>query len=120
GRGEAGVPPGPRGGLPHGLRQEGRPQGAPDYNRQILRSTDAELLLNIVRLRYNESTLFFTVGGVVAQYSYDASLNAGRTAGGGNPASGTVGTALTSCEKPTVAYTTLAGEEFAPPLLTPL
>ena len=78
-------PPGPRERLRHGLRPEGRPQRAPDYNRQILRSTDAELLLNIVRLRYDESTLFFTVGGVVAQYSYDASLNAGRTAGGGNP-----------------------------------
>src|SRR5215467_4461493 len=59
----------------------------PDYNRQIVRSSDAELLLNLVRLRYNDSTLFFTLGGVVAQYSYDASLNAGGTAGGGNAAS---------------------------------
>src|SRR5262249_43328487 len=120
GRGEAGVPPGPRGGLPHGLRQEGRPQGAPDYNRQILRSSDAELLLNIVRLRYNESTLFFTVGGVVAQYSYDASLNAGGTAGGGNPAGGSVGTALAYNEKPTITYTPLQGEEFATRMLTPV
>ena len=92
----------------------------PDYNRQILRSTDAELLLNLVRLRYNESTLFFTVGGVVAQYSYDASLNAGGTAGGGNSASGSVGTALAYGEKPTITYTPLSGEEFAMRMLTPV
>src|SRR5262245_36659868 len=92
----------------------------PDYNRQIVRSNDAELLLNLVRLRYNDSTLFFTVGGVVAQYSYDASLNAGGTAGGGNPASGTVGTGLAYGEKPTITYTPLAGEEFATRMLTPV
>src|SRR5262245_4276179 len=92
----------------------------PDYNRQILRSTEAELLLNIVRLRYSESTLFFTVGGVVAQYSYDASLSAGGTAGGGNPASGTVGTGLAYGEKPTITYTPLSGEEFAMRMLTPV
>ena len=41
-------------------------------------------MLNLVRLRYNESTLFFTAGGVVAQYAYDVSLNAGGMAGGGD------------------------------------
>jgi hypothetical protein len=90
----------------------------PDYNRQIVRSSDAELLLNLVRLRYNDSTLFFVVGGVVAQYSYDASLNAGAQAGQG--ASGTVGTALAYGEKPTITYTPLAGEEFATRMLTPV
>jgi len=92
----------------------------PDYNRQIVRSSDAELLLNLVRLRYNDSTLFFTLGGVVAQYSYDASLNAGGTAGGGNAASGSLGTALAYSEKPTITYTPLSGEEFATRMLTPV
>lgn len=92
----------------------------PDYNRQIVRSSDAELLLNLVRLRYNDSTLFFTLGGVVAQYSYDASLNAGGTAGGGNPASATVGTGLAYSEKPTITYTPLTGEQFATRMLSPV
>jgi len=43
----------------------------PDYNRQIIRSNDAELLLDLVRLRYNDSIVFTSVGGVVAQYVYD-------------------------------------------------
>src|SRR5215813_9018493 len=92
----------------------------PDYNHQIIRSNDAELLLNLVRLRYNDSVFFTSVGGVVAQYSYDASLNAGGTAGGGNPASGTVGTGLAYGEKPTITYTPLVGEEFATRMLTPV
>jgi hypothetical protein len=37
-----------------------------DYNRQIVRSNDAELLLNIVRLRYNDAMLFLGVGGGAA------------------------------------------------------
>src|SRR5262249_47476457 len=52
-------------------------------------------------------------------YSYDASLNAGGTAGGGNPPSGTVGTGPAYGEKPTITYTPPVGEEFAPRMLTP-
>jgi len=90
----------------------------PDYNRQIVRSADAEMLLNLVRLRYNDSPLFLELGGIVAQYSYDASLSAGAQAGEG--ASGTFGTAFAYSEKPTVTYTPLAGEEFATRMLAPI
>ena len=89
------------------------------YNEQIVRSADAELLLNLVRLRYNESLLFLELSSVVAQYGYDASLNAGGTFGGGND-TGTIGTALAYSEKPTVTYAPLAGEEFATRMLTPI
>ena len=51
------------------------------------------MLLNLVRLRYNDTPLFLELGSVVAQYGYDASLNAGGTVRRGS--SGTVGTALT-------------------------
>jgi hypothetical protein len=91
----------------------------PDYNEQISRSADAELLLNLVRLRYNEPPLFLELGSVVAQYGYDASLSAGGTIGGGNDA-GTLGTTLAYSEKPTVTYTPLAGEDFATRMLTPI
>src|SRR5215831_19013090 len=70
----------------------------PDYNSQIVRSNDAELLLNLVRLRYDDSMLFLAAGGVVAQYSYDASLNALGQVGGGT-GSATVGSALAYGEK---------------------
>ena len=44
----------------------------PDYNQQILRSADAEMLLNLVRMRYNDTPLFLELGTVVASYGYDA------------------------------------------------
>lgn len=91
----------------------------PDYNQQIVRSGDAELLLNVVRLRYNETPLFLELGSVVAQYGYDASLNAGGTIGGSNDTA-TVGTALAYSERPTVTYSPLAGEGFATRMLTPI
>jgi hypothetical protein len=98
----------------------------PDYNQQIVRSGDSELLLNLVRLRYNESPLFLELGAVVAQYGYDASLtgtgqiNASNSTVSQLPSGATVGAALAYSEKPTVTYTPLSGEEFATRMLAPI
>lgn len=98
---------------PQALRSE-----RPDYNQQILRSADAEMLLNLVRLRYNDSPLFLELGSVVAQYGYDASLNASGQIGSGGFA--TIGSGLMYAEHPTVTYTPLTGEDFATRMLTPI
>src|SRR5215475_5823751 len=108
------------GGCATGLGPRAVRSERPDYNRQIIRSNDAELLLNLVRLRYNDSIFFTSVGGIVAQYAYDAALNAGGTVGGGNPGSATFGTALDYGEKPTITYTPMTGEETAARLLAPI
>src|ERR1700675_4609806 len=92
----------------------------PDYNQQIVRSADAEMLLNVVRLRYNDSPMFLEVGGIVAQYGYDASLSAGGQINGTGPSGATVGTGLAYSEKPTITYTPLAGEDFATRMLSPI
>jgi hypothetical protein len=91
----------------------------PDWNQQIVRSADSEMLLNVVRLRYNDSPLFLELGAVVAQYSYDASLSAGAQlqAGANN---GTLGTTLGYSEHPTVTYTPLTGADFAERMLAPI
>ena len=101
---------------PKALRSE-----RPDYNQQILRSADAEMLLNLVRLRYNDTPLFLELGTVVASYGYDGSFNAGGSIpGSGNNTAATLGTALAYGEHPTLTYTPLAGEEFAERMLTPI
>ena len=98
----------------------------PDYNQQIVRSGDAELLLNLVRLRYNESPLFLELGAVVAQYGYDASLSASGQINATNstvaqlPSGATLGSELAYSEKPTITYTPLTGEEFATRMLSPI
>jgi len=98
---------------PKALRSE-----RPDYNQQIVRSADREMLLNLVRLRYNDSPLFLELGAVVAQYGYDASFNAAGQING--PSNASVGTGLAYSEKPTITYSPLAGDEFVTRLLTPI
>ena len=92
----------------------------PDYNRQIVRSADGEMLLNLVRLRYNDSPLFLELGGVVAQYGYDASLSAAGQINGTGPSGASVATGLAYAEKPTITYTPLMGEDFATRMLAPI
>lgn len=92
----------------------------PDYNRQIAHSADAEMLLNIVRLRYSDTPLFLELGGIVAQYSYDASLSVTGQINGSGPSGATVGTGLAYAEKPTVTYTPLSGEQFVTRMLMPI
>lgn len=94
----------------------------PDYNRQLLGSHNAEMLLNLVRLRYNEAPLFLQVGSVVTNYKYEAGLSAlGGIAGPGNGGNtGVFGGNLDYREQPTITYSPLIGEEFAQRMLTPL
>ena len=93
----------------------------PDYNRQIIRSSDEQMLLNLVRLRYNDSPLFLELGTVVAQYSFDASLSASdQTANHPIQNNFGVGAGVSYSEHPTITYTPLAGDEYAERMLTPI
>ena len=100
---------------PHAVRSE-----RPDYNQQIVRSADAEMLLNLVRLRYNDTPQFLELSSVVATYDYDASLNASGTVPASGSGSATVGTALAYAEHPTITYLPLTGDKFATRMLSPI
>ena len=91
----------------------------PDYYQQIVRSADAEMLLNLVRLREDDTPLFLELGTVVSQYGVTASVEAsGGVSGSSGTASGS-GT-LGYSEPPTLTFTPLTGEEFAERMLSPL
>src|SRR5258706_3432452 len=93
----------------------------PDYNQQIVRSGDEQMLLNLVRLRYNDSPLFLELGSVVASYGYDAGVNAsGNIAPNAGGSSATLGGSLGYYEHPTVTYSPLTGDQFAERLLSPI
>jgi hypothetical protein len=91
-----------------------------DYNEQIAGSGDRELLLNLVRLRYNDSPLFLELGAVVTQYGMTASLSASGHIDGSGTGNANAATGLGYSESPTVTYTPLAGEDFATRMLTPI
>jgi hypothetical protein len=93
-----------------------------DYNDAIIRSFDHQMLLNLVRLRYQDSIFFLDLSSVVASYRRDvnASIAPNGTVaptpgfGWGASTGGSYG------ETPTISYVPLQGEDFAKRLLAPI
>lgn len=92
-----------------------------DYNIAIQQSSDEQLLLNLVRLRYRDTPFFLEVNSIASQFklsnsaSLSASLKAGRI-----PDSGSIGAGIAYTEQPTVSYTPLHGDDFVQRLLSPV
>jgi hypothetical protein len=92
-----------------------------DYNEAIVGSFDRQMLLNLVRLRYQDSILFLDLSSVVASYHRD--MTAGITPSAAfDPSSYAMGAALGGSwgETPTISYVPLQGEDFAKRLLAPI
>jgi hypothetical protein len=98
------------------------PQDQFNYNAAIARSSQQQLLVNLVRLRYNETPVFLKVSSVISQYSRVASATAGVGANtgltGDNTAS--LGGGFLWSDRPTITYSPVSGQEFSRNLLTPL
>lgn len=93
----------------------------PNYNREIARSHDEQMLLNLVRLRYRDTPLFVELTSVVTSYTFDRSLTLGaRVIGGAPPDEYTAGAGALIGNRPTITYLPLQGEEFAIRMLSPL
>jgi hypothetical protein len=90
-----------------------------DYNAAIGSSAKEQMLLNIVRSRYQDMPVFLEVSSVVAQYAYDRSASVGYFREFINnsiaPTSDTasVNANVAFSELPTISYTPLRGEAFA-------
>ncbi len=94
-----------------------------DYNSTIAISANEQMLLNLVRLRFNEVPVFLAVNSVLTQYVWTGEVSV-SSAGGeklGFP-SWTVGGsgAYRYIERPTVTYSPLNGQEFASQLIAPV
>jgi hypothetical protein len=101
---------------PRAIRNE-----RPDYNQQIVRSADEQMLLNLVRIRYNDTPLFLELGSVVTSYGLDAAVSAsGQINTGSVTGQANMGTGLSYYEHPTITYTPLMGDQFAERLLSPI
>jgi hypothetical protein len=101
---------------PYAVRAE-----RPDYNEQIIRSANSEMLLNVVRLRYDDTPLFLELGAVVSQYSISSALNGSGQVGWPTwTGSASVGGSVAYSESPTITYTPLAGEDFAERMISPI
>ena len=97
-----------------------------DYNAAIGSSAREQMLLNIVRSRYQEMPVFLEVSSVVAQYSYARSVGVGYFREFiGNSIAPTSDTASIDVnvgysEFPTITYQPIQGESFARHLYSPV
>lgn len=102
------------------------PQVRINYMESIARSSEEQILLNIVRLRYRHLPVFLQVSSVVTQFSLTTNVGANGaynvlTPGGLAPAAtlgASAGVAIQ--ERPTISYTPLQGEDFVQRMATPL
>jgi hypothetical protein len=96
-----------------------------DYITAISDSWKAQMLLNLVKLRYADAPVFLDVASVITQTGIQGTvavsgtwwqnlLQLPFTSTAGITAAGTYG------EKPTVTYSPLSGEKFARSLMTPI
>jgi hypothetical protein len=106
-----------------GCSKFGYEQIAPDrfnYNESIAQSANEQMLLNLVRLRYQDVPVFLAVGSVLTQYVYagNAGINAAAVESGSSIAGISAG--MLYIERPTITYNPLSGDDFARQLLTPI
>jgi hypothetical protein len=92
-----------------------------DYNDAIVRSFDNQMLLNLVRLRYQDSIFFLDLSSVVASYRREVTGSVSPS-GAINPATYNWAAAAGGAwsEAPTISYVPLQGEDFAKRLLAPI
>ena len=106
-----------------GCSKFGYEQIAPDrfnYNESIAKSANEQMLLNLVRLRYQDVPVFLAVGSVLTQYVYagNAGINAAAVESGSSIAGISAG--MVYIERPTITYNPLSGDDFSRQLLTPI
>jgi hypothetical protein len=96
-----------------------------DYITAISDSWKAQMLLNLVKLRYGDAPVFLDVLSVITQTGYQGTLAVSGswwqnllqlpfTSSAGVTAAGSYG------ERPTVTYSPLSGDKFARSLMTPI
>jgi hypothetical protein len=92
-----------------------------DYITAISDSWKAQMLLNMVKLRYGDAPVFLDVASVITQTGIQGTLGVSGSwwqnpffSSAGVTAAGTYG------ERPTVTYLPLSGEKFARSLMTPI
>jgi hypothetical protein len=97
-----------------------------DYITAISDSWKAQMLLNVVKLRYADAPVFLDVASVINQYGFQGTVGVSGS-WFRNPADSLFGSASQSVtaqgiylDRPTITYSPLSGEKFARSLMTPI
>ncbi len=96
-------------------------EGRRDYNLAIQRTSEEQLLLNLVRLKYRDTPVFLEISGISTQFGFSTSARAAAAFKRFDPQDAlSLEGGWGSDERPTISYTLLQGEAFAERLLSPI
>ncbi len=93
------------------------------YNDAVQFTERQELLLNIVRLRYNEGPAFLATSSISTQFSIDLGAAAGATVGDDQQQRTellNIGGAVGYSERPTITFTPRNEQDFSRQLISPV
>ena len=91
-----------------------------DYNQQIIRSSNEQMLLNLVRLHYNDIPLFLELGSVVVQFGIEGRASAGgRLNLGAGQGSRLFSTWALPMPNVRPSFTSLSKARNSPPVFSP-
>ncbi len=91
-----------------------------NYNRAVQMTAREELLLNLVRMRYDDSTQFVRIPSITGQYSYDTDFSFDGRWQERVPNILTGGFSVGMQSKPTIVYAPEQDQEFTRRLLSPI
>jgi hypothetical protein len=92
-----------------------------NYSASVSDSWKKQMLLNLVKLRYNDAPVFLEVASIISQYSLETSLSAGISWNAFLPTdSESLGTAGRYTDRPTITYSPMRGEQFTRSMMTPI
>lgn len=92
-----------------------------DYNQALQETEQKELLLNIVRLRYNEPPAFLQVTGISSQFEFTSELLiGGETDGDGRLEVFSPEAAISFSSSPTVTFAPQQEKEFTRQIMAPV
>jgi hypothetical protein len=91
------------------------------FTNAISDSWKSQMLLNIVKIRYNDSPVFLDVASVISSYAMEEQVNFGFNWSQAAVANfQNVGGYGRYTDRPTITYSPLMGEKFARSLMTPI
>ena len=95
-------------------------EGRPAYSTAVPRTSNQEMLLNIVRLRYRDTPFFLKISAIAANVSAEVGIGGGAQFPDMTPNVGNISGTAKYRDNPTVTYAPLQGEAFVKQLLTPV
>lgn len=91
-----------------------------DYNIALRSTSDQQLLLNLVRLKYRDNPMFLEATAVTTSFLFSPELSASATFGPQVDTRYGIGGSYTYEEKPTVSYAPLQGKDFVQRIISPI